>query len=252
MIPRIVHYCWFGGKEKNYLAARCVKSFNKFGGGKIIEWNESNCDLNENEYIREAYAKKQWAFVSDYIRLKVLYEYGGIYLDTDVEIRKPFPEKFFNASLVLGYMYECAISTAVIMAEPRHPYIKGLLDLYGSMLLDVKKPNNAVFNDYTLLNYRNFRLNGRFREFAPNCFIYPRYYFEVPTFGSEGGYSIHHFMGSWHGRKKRIKEFARRAFKWARFNCRLLDWAYQNYFRNKLLKRSGYYGRYLQDKDIID
>ena len=252
MIPKIVHYCWFGNAPKNYLASRCVKSFNKLGGVKIIEWNEQNCDLNENNYIREAYNNKLWAFVSDYFRLKALYDYGGIYFDTDVEVKKAFPESFFETDLVLGYMYECAISTAVIMAKPKHPYIKGLLDLYQTMPLHKNTPNNAVFNDYTFTNYPNFRLNGKTREFAPRCFIYPRFYFEVPTLGKEGGYSVHHFMGSWHGKKTKTKELLRKTFKWCRFHWFLLDWAYQNYFRNKLLRRSGYYKKYVQDLNTAD
>ena len=222
------------------------------GGVKIGEWNLHNCDLNENRYIREAYDNKLWAFVSDYFRLKALYDYGGIYLDTDVEVKKPFPEHFFEADLVLGYMYECAISTAVIMAKPHHPYIKGLLDLYETMTLRKNQPNNAIFNDFTFANYPNFRLNGKFREFTPNCFIYPRYYFEVPTFGKEGGYCVHHFMESWHGKKTKAKEFLRKTFKWCRFHCFLLDWAYQNHFRDKLLRRSGYYKRYIQDLNRAD
>ena len=181
------------------------------------------------------------------MRLKALYEYGGIYFDTDVEVKKPFSEKFFEADLVLGYMYECTISTAVIMAAPRHPYIKGLLDLYETMPLQKNKPNNAVFNDYTFAHYPDFLLNGQLREFASGCFIYPRYYFEVPTFGGEGGYSVHHFMGSWHGKKSPAKDFLRRMLKWLRFHNFLLDWAYQNWFRSKLLHRSGYYPRYLKD-----
>ncbi|MBU3807460.1 MAG: hypothetical protein H9802_03400 [Candidatus Phocaeicola faecipullorum] len=197
--------------------------------------------------MRNAYDSGLWAFVSDYIRLKALYEYGGIYFDTDVEVKKPFPEEMFEADLVLGYMYECAISTAVIMAAPHHPYIKGLLDLYETMPLYKNKPNNAVFNDYTFANYPDFSLNGLAREFAPGCFIYPRYYFEVPTYGKEGGFSVHHFMGSWHGRKTFVKELLRWMFKWARFHCFLLDFAYQNWFRNKLLIHSGYYSRYLKD-----
>ena len=216
-------------------------------GVKIIEWNESNCNLGINHYVQEAYESGLWAFVSDYVRLKALYEYGGIYFDTDVEVKKTFSEKFFEADLVLGYMYECTISTAVIMAAPRHPYIKGLLDLYETMPLQKNKPNNAVFNDYTFAHYPDFLLNGQLREFASGCFIYPRYYFEVPTFGGEGGYSVHHFMGSWHGKKSPAKDFLRRMLKWLRFHNFLLDWAYQNWFRNKLLHRSGYYPRYLKD-----
>lgn len=248
MIPQIIHYCWFGKNTKGYMARRCISSFNKLcPGAKIIEWNETNCNIDETPYVREAYDKGLYAFVSDYFRLKVLYEYGGVYLDTDVEIRRRFSETFFKADLVLGYMYECTISTAVIMASPKHPYIKGLLDIYVNMVLKTNCPNNAIFNDYTFLNYPGFRLNGKIREFAPSCFIYPRYYFECPTYGIEGGYSIHHFMGSWHNKKGKLMGLVRKSFKWCRFNCRLLDWWYQNYFRNKLLRRSGYYKKYLED-----
>ena len=250
MIPKIVHYCWFGQAQKNYLAKACLQSFvniSKRGEIKIIEWNESNCSMDETQYVKEAFAKRSWAHVSDYYRLKALYDYGGIYLDTDVEIRKPFPEEWFQEDLVLGFMYECAISTAVIMAKPKHPYIAGLLKLYEKTSFDVMKPNNAIFNDYTFANYPNFRLNGKEREFAPHCIIYPRYYFEVPTFGKEGGYSVHHFMGSWHHKKKSWKSVVKPVFKWLRFHCRLLDWWYQNKFRNRLLISSGYYARYKQD-----
>ena len=247
MIPKIIHYCWFGKKPKDYMAKACIASFNIIGVGKIIEWNEDNCTVDENGYVQAAYKANSYAHVSDYYRLKRLYEYGGIYLDTDVQIKKPLLESFFNADLVLGYMYECAISTAFIMAKPKHPYIKGLLDLYEGMTFDSKKPNNAVFNDFTIEHYPNFRLNGKTREFIPNGFIYPRYYFEVPTFKKEGGYSVHHFMGSWHGSKKSIKGYLRKPFKWLRFHCNLIDWWYQNYIRNKLLHRSGYFKNYQED-----
>lgn len=98
-----------------------------------------------------------------------------------------------------------------------------------------------------LKNCPDFLLNGKTREFAPNCFIYPRFYFEVPTYGKVGGFSVHHFMGSWHNKKGKLMGLVRKSFKWCRFNCRLLDWWYQNYFRNKLLRRSGYYKKYLED-----
>lgn len=247
MIPKIIHYCWFGNAQKDYMAKKCIESFRQIRGGKIIEWNETNCSFDETEYVKQAYEQRSWAHVSDYYRLKRLYEYGGIYMDTDIQVKKSFPANFFEADLVLGYMYECAISTAVIMAAPKHPYIKGLLDMYETMTFDRRIPNNSIFNDFTLANYPNFRLNGKFREFIPNGFIYPRYYFEVPTFGKEGGYSVHHFMGSWHCHKDSFKNVIRKVFKWSRFHCPLLDWWYQNYFRNKLLRRSGYHKRYLED-----
>ena len=174
MIPKIIHYCWFGNAQKDYMAKKCIESFGQIRGCKIVEWNETNCSFDETEYVKQAYEQRSWAHVSDYYRLKRLYEYGGIYMDTDIQVKKSFPDNFFEADLVLGYMYECAISTAVIMAAPKHPYIKGLLDMYETMAFDRRIPNNSIFNDFTLANYPNFRLNGKFREFIPKGFIYPR------------------------------------------------------------------------------
>lgn len=85
MIPKIIHYCWFGGNEKPEIIKKCIESWKKFCPDyEIIEWNESNFDVNCNQYVKDAYAAKKWAFVSDYARLKVVYDNGGIYLDTDV------------------------------------------------------------------------------------------------------------------------------------------------------------------------
>lgn len=93
MIPKIIHYCWFGENPLSDLAKRCIASWKKyFPGYEIKEWNESNFDLCCCDYVKEAYEAKKWAFVSDYARFKILYEYGGIYFDTDVEVIKPFDD----------------------------------------------------------------------------------------------------------------------------------------------------------------
>ena len=89
-IPSKIHYCWFGGKPLPPLAQRCIASWQKFlPGYEIIRWDESNFDINICSYVQEAYQAKKWAFVSDYVRFAVLYKYGGLYFDTDVEIIKP-------------------------------------------------------------------------------------------------------------------------------------------------------------------
>lgn len=88
-IPKTIHYCWFGGAEKNQLIRKCISSWKKYCPDyEIIEWNETNFDINCCDYVREAYEARKWAFVSDYARLWILYTYGGIYLDTDVELIK--------------------------------------------------------------------------------------------------------------------------------------------------------------------
>ena len=97
MIPKKIHYCWFGGKPLNKLGKKCLKSWKKhFPDYEIIEWNESNFDLNCCQYVKEAYEAKKWAFVSDYVRYKVLYEQGGVYFDTDVEVIKSFGKYNFS------------------------------------------------------------------------------------------------------------------------------------------------------------
>lgn len=90
MIPKIIHYCWFGGNPLPKLAKKCIRSWKKYCKGyEIREWNESNFDISTAPlYVRQAYEAKKWAFVTDYVRLYVVHEYGGIYLDTDVQIKK--------------------------------------------------------------------------------------------------------------------------------------------------------------------
>ena len=93
MIPKIIHYCWFGGNPLPELAVKCIASWKKyFPDYEIKEWNESNFDLNACAYVQEAYAAKKWAFVSDYARFWILYHHGGLYFDTDVEVVKSFDD----------------------------------------------------------------------------------------------------------------------------------------------------------------
>lgn len=93
MIPKIIHYCWFGGKPLQPLAKKCLASWKKYMPDyEIKEWNESNFDIHCCRYVEEAYTSKKWAFVSDYARFKILYEQGGLYFDTDVEVIKPLDD----------------------------------------------------------------------------------------------------------------------------------------------------------------
>ena len=86
-IPKMIHYCWLGGKEKPANVLQCIESWRKYCPNYIIkEWNESNLNIKENQYTRQAYEAKAWGFVPDYLRLWIIYNYGGIYLDTDVQI----------------------------------------------------------------------------------------------------------------------------------------------------------------------
>lgn len=118
MIPKKIHYCWYGGKKKSKLILKCIDSWKKyFPDYEILEWNESNTDLHENAYIEKAYEEKKWAFVSDYVRMRVLYEQGGIYFDTDVEVIKPFPDEVLSLPAFTGFeSFSLMVSPGLVFA----------------------------------------------------------------------------------------------------------------------------------------
>ena len=90
MIPKVIHYCWFGGNPLPESAKKCIDSWKKYCPDyEIVEWNENNFDISKNQYCREAYEAGKWAFVSDFARFDIIYKYGGVYFDTDVEVIKP-------------------------------------------------------------------------------------------------------------------------------------------------------------------
>lgn len=134
-----IHYCWFGGAEKSKLINKCIESWKKFFPDfEIIEWNESNFDVNRNLYTRQAYEAKKYAYVSDVARFVVLYEQGGLYFDTDVEVIKPFDdlleEDAFSALETENY-----IAPGLVMwcKSTQNPIIKEMLDYYDkAMYLD--------------------------------------------------------------------------------------------------------------------
>lgn len=135
MISKKIHYCWYGGNKKSKLILKCIDSWKKFFPGyEIIEWNESNTDLHENVYIEQAYKAKKWAFVSDYIRMKVLYEYGGIYFDTDVEVLKPFPEEILSLPAFTGFeSFSMKVSPGLVFGcEAGNEITKMMMESYNT------------------------------------------------------------------------------------------------------------------------
>lgn len=132
MIPRIIHYCWFGGNPKPRLAKKCLKSWEKYCPDfEIKEWNESNYDVDDAPiYVQQAYAAKKWAFVTDYVRLQVVYEHGGVYLDTDVELLKPM-DPLLSEKAYFGFEDGIYVATGLgFGAEKGHPILKAMMDDY--------------------------------------------------------------------------------------------------------------------------
>lgn len=135
MIPKIIHYCWFGGKEKPEFAKKCINSWKKFFPDyEIKEWNESNFDVNMIPYTKDAYYAKKYAFVSDFARFWVLYHYGGIYFDTDVEVIRSMDDliekgNFMGCEIDDGENYSVAPGLG-IASEAGHIIYKEIIDEY--------------------------------------------------------------------------------------------------------------------------
>lgn len=129
LIPKMIHYCWFGGKDMTDLHKRCVESWRKYCPDyEIKEWNETNCDISEVDYARQAYEAGKYAFVSDYFRLKILFEHGGIYLDTDVELLRNLDELLYQPAFV-GVEKWGTIATGLTAGSiPGHPMIREILE----------------------------------------------------------------------------------------------------------------------------
>ena len=132
MIPKKIHYCWFGGNPLNDLGKKCYETWKKyFPDYEIIEWNESNFDVHCCKYVEEAYEAKKWAFVSDYARFKVIYEQGGVYFDTDVEVINQMDDILSRGAYMGSERKFMCVNPGIGFAvEPRHPFIKELLDDY--------------------------------------------------------------------------------------------------------------------------
>lgn len=244
-IPHIVHYCWYGGNTMNYIIRKCIRSFPKifFKKGKVIKWNELNSRIDNNDYVRYLYNKKMWAFLSDYTRLQALYEYGGIYLDTDIFVKKSLPDSFFYANMILGYAFDDIVSTAFIMVKPRHPFIKYLLDICEKFTKGSVNVNNGYFTEALIDYFPNFKLNGKYNEFATGCFIYPRWYFDSVSYHRNGGYTIHEGMGSWH-KGGTIYEILRPTVKLCRFYIKPFGVWYANRVNRKMVAQSSNFELY--------
>lgn len=133
-IPKIIHYCWFGGNPKSLLILKCIESWKKtMPEYEIKEWNEENFDVNSHPYTREAYKNKKWAFVSDYARLKILEQFGGVYFDTDMYILKNIFPLLENHACVVCKEDDNYINAAMFASVPNSIYVKDLLKTYDNM-----------------------------------------------------------------------------------------------------------------------
>ena len=215
-IPNIIHYCWFGKREKPIIVKKCIKSWEeKLKEYKIIEWNEENFDIDSNIFIRQAYDCGKFAFVSDYVRVYALYNYGGIYLDTDVEVYKKFTDTILNNSSFWGFEEKNFIATSTIGATKGNKLIKQFLDSYDNKdFLKEDGTINALTNVVIvseILRKLGIKLDGSYQEVKDLATIYPQEYFSPYDYincyskETENTYTIHHYYKSWLPMSARFK-----------------------------------------------
>ena len=213
MIPKVIHYCWFGRGPLPKLAKRCIQSWEKFlPEYQIKQWNEDNFDINCCQYVAEAYREKKYAFVSDFVRFHVLYEEGGIYFDTDVEVIKSFDSILGNGafmgcenSVAKGETLRVAPGLG-IGAEPGLPFFKEMIDMYKgqSFYKEDGSMNLITIVSYTSNNLRTHGLIDKdIIQTICGITIYPKDYF-CPMDNrthkiviTPKTVSIHYYAGSW-------------------------------------------------------
>lgn len=196
MIPKKIHYCWFGGKPKNQLAEYCISTWRKIHPDfEIIEWNEDNSPLTDNNYVKEAFALGKWAFVSDYVRSKVMLDEGGIYMDTDMELNLPL-DGFLHEKAVCGFEVKGVPYSAFWMAEPRHQLAKDFVDYYNAQEKFVERINTDIFSEMLEQKYGADSQNDAIQNLQHDVTLYPSVYFSqnLPK-----NFVSHHFSGSWFG-----------------------------------------------------
>lgn len=194
MIPKIIHYCWFGRNEKSEFIRKCIQSWKIYlPDYEIVEWNEDNFDIETSFFTEEAYAKKKWAFVSDYVRAHALYHIGGIYLDTDVEIRHSL-NKFLHHGAFSGFE-DCGYPfTALWGSRKEHNWPKDIINYYDHLNRFNDKTNTKIVSEYLINRYKVNPHKNEIQNLDDQICIYPSNYF---CLNIEQNYAVHHFQGSW-------------------------------------------------------
>ncbi len=206
-IPKVIHYCWFGKGKMPALSEKCIKSWRVFCPEyEIVCHNEDNFDINQNQYAREAYECGKWAFVSDYVRLKVLYDEGGIYLDTDVELIKPLDDLIEKCGF-MGFDDNGLVSTGLGFAcEKGNELVAKLLSDYDDIPFVL--PDGTC--DLTPCPDRNTKTLKKLGmdtdnkdqvfmgiRMLPEDYLCPMKYYTGKKVITKNTYSIHHFCASW-------------------------------------------------------
>ena len=217
MIPKTIHYCWFGGNPKPKLVQKCIASWKRYCPDyQIMEWNDDNYDLDSAPlFVQQAIEAKKWAFATDYIRLKIIHEYGGIYLDTDVELIKNLDTLLEN-TVYFGFEYTDRINSGLgFGAEKGRSILQEMMRLYETdSFVDTNGKTKLVVNgirETEILQLHGLHLNGTEQVLDGGIHVYPIDYlnpYDRPTGilrRTDNTYSIHWYNLSWTTRRARIR-----------------------------------------------
>lgn len=207
MIPKIIHYCWFGPAEMNTMAKKCIESWRRhLSDYELKLWNEESFDLNSTTWTRQAYDAKKYAFVTDYVRLYALYNFGGIYMDTDVEVLKSL-DGFLDCPAFSGFETATAIPTGIMGSEKNGVWAGKMLEYYKDRpFLDEKGKYEAVTNvtvitdlmkEYGFVPNNQFQVCGGIFHLYPYDYFCPKDQITLQVNLTENTHCIHHFNGSW-------------------------------------------------------
>ncbi len=207
IIPKTIHYCWFSKNEMPLKLQKYVEGWkNILPDYEFILWNEDNYDIQKNNYIKEAYNHKKWAFASDYVRLDALNQYGGIYLDTDIELLKSFNTLLKNEAFV-AFESRYKVGSAVIGSTKQNPWLNCLLNMYQDKnfinqdgTIDTT-PNTDLITNLMTKNW-DLKLNNHLQELDyitvyPRDYFYPKHVTTKKLTLTDNTYCIHHWENSW-------------------------------------------------------
>lgn len=201
LIPKKIHYFWFGENPKSELIQRCIESWKKYAPDfEIIEWNESNCNMHVNAYVEEAYAAKKWAFVADYFRMEKINEFGGLYFDTDVELMRG-PSILLLDKAFFAFETKNAVHAGVLGAIPHYPTIAACLKTYQkSKFVNHDGTYNTTYTVVRrlteLLQKSDIVMNGKEQVLSDGTRIYPANKLTLDMFDGEI-IAQHHYDCSW-------------------------------------------------------
>ena len=228
MIPKIIHYCWFGHNHKTKLVRKCIRSWRKYCPDyQIIEWNEDNYDISSSPlFVQQAIQEGKWAFASDYVRLRVVYEHGGFYLDTDVELVKSLDELVYN-KIYFGLQDKannCSIKIATGLgfgAEKGAPLLLEIMEIYEARQFILPDGTyDLTWNtrkETEVLLRHGLKQDGSEQLLDDGVHIYPSVYFNpkvispcIPVRKTKHTISIHWYASSWFSDREKREESRKR------------------------------------------